>query len=169
MRLRAFFLYAPWLTSCVALAEGAREESAAHAPVILPPLEEAPAEPTAMAAPARAPARTASTLGQVPVAAGHAWTGQYACLAGAVDFRVRIEGTRGTNVQAVFELPAGRYEATGAYDPDSGALELQPTRWLAEAPGVAMVGLYGTISEDGALYEGRVTDPSCRWFTLRGE
>ena len=33
--------------------------------------------------------------------------------------------------------------------------------------GAAMPGLYGTVSDGGAVYEGRVTDPTCRWFALR--
>lgn len=151
----------PLVCACVALAGSAREESTAEPPVILPPL------PGPVEEPAPPPATTPTSLARVPVSAGHLWTGQYACLAGPVDLTVRVQATRGTSVQAVFEVPAGRYEAAGEYDPASGALELSPTRWLGPAGSAAMLGLYGTLSPDGALYEGRVTDPSCRWFTLR--
>lgn len=149
------------VAGCVAIAEGTREESAARAPVILPPMEEGLHD-----APLRTERRT-TTLSQVPVRPGHVWVGQYVCTGDPIGFRVRIERTEGTSVWAVVELPAGHYEASGQYDPDSGALELQPTEGQVPAAGVARIGLYGTIAEDGALYEGRVTDPSCRWFTLR--
>jgi hypothetical protein len=125
-------------------------------------------EPGQQPAPVRptTPARS-HTLSLVPMRAGDVWTGQYVCQQGATDLTVRLQGAQSTHVTAVFETAAGRWDAAGEYDPDSGALELQPTATVASAPGATMPGLYGTVSEGGALYEGRVTDPTCRWFSLR--
>lgn len=151
-------------SGCVALASGAREDSDARVPVILPP----PDAPTPLpAAPAPAPASGPGRVsrGALPVAAGQVWIGQYSCGVEPADVTVRLESVDGTRVRGVVERTAGRWAFEGTYDVPSGALELTPTRWLQEIPGASMVGLYGTVSAD--VYEGRVTDPTCRWFTLR--
>ena len=155
-------------SGCVALASGAREDSDARVPVILPP----PDAPTPLSGePERGPEpepgsgpRRASR-GALPVAAGQVWIGQYSCAGAPADVTIRFESVDGTRVRGVVERTAGRWAFEGSYDPPSGALELTPTRWLQEIPGASMVGLYGTVSDD--VYEGRVTDPTCRWFTLR--
>lgn len=156
-------LLAPVLAGCVALAGGAREESEARAPVVLPP------PPGPVEEPPPVSATTSTTLGQGATAVGTSWSGQYACLGDPVALTVRVEGAHGATVQVVVELPSGRYEASGELDPDSGALELTPTRWLepAQPPvGTSMLGLFGTLSPGGDVYEGRVTNPGCRWFSL---
>jgi len=165
VRLFAIALLSLLVSGCVALASDTREEPDPHVPVILPPLDETDvaSSPAPEAAPVSAPA-PAAAVG--PLRAGQEWAGQYVCMGAPADVTVRIESVQGANVQAVFELAAGRYGLSGQYDPASGALDLQPTQWLTQAPGVSLVGLYGTVSE-GAVYEGRVTDATCRWFSLR--
>lgn len=162
---RTICLVALLAPACAALATERREEPEANVPVILPPppgaVPEAP--PPATAAQSGAP----GARGTLPVAVGQTWTGQYACPPGPADVTVRIESVRGADVEAVFQLATGRYGLSGRYDPPSGALELVPTRWIEQSPSAPLVGLYGTVSPDGAVYEGRVTDPTCRWFTLR--
>ena len=161
MRTLAIVLLPLLATACVALASDTREESDPRVPVILPPLEGTEAAPSPPPSPAPAPSVAAG-----PLRAGQEWAGQYVCMGGPTEVTVRIERVQGTAVEAVFELSAGRYGLAGQYDPASGALELQPTGWLTEVPGVALVGLYGTVSSS-EVYEGRVTDPTCRWFSLR--
>jgi len=146
-------------TGCVALASESREDDDPRVPVMLPPVEESQPAPAPVAA-------RPTSVPRLPVQPGQQWSGQYVCMAGPTDVNVRIERVQGTTVDAVFELATGRYGLSGQYDPESGALDLQPTGWLTEAPGVPLVGLYGTVTSE-TVYEGRVTDAMCRWFSLR--
>lgn len=159
-RLR-LVLVALLVPACAALATERRDEPETDVPVILPPppgaVPEAPPPPTARQTSAAA----------VPFAAGQTWVGQYACPPGPADASVRIESVRGTEVAATFQLANGRYALEGRYDPASGALDLVPTRWLEQSPTAPLVGLYGTVSPDASVFEGRMTDPTCRWFSLR--
>jgi hypothetical protein len=146
-------------------------------------LVEAPmidAAAAARAAPATATSADGTRLRTVtadaPFDRGDRFAGHYVCAQGRTELTLVIEDLEGTEVSAIFEFdypggggthaPAsGSYRMHGSIDPRSGAVHLDPDRWIEQPDGYVMVGLIGQVSRTGSI-SGTVKGPGCSTFYL---
>ena len=111
-----------------------------------------------------------------PFDRGDRFAGHYVCAQGRTELTLVIEDLDGTEVSAIFEFdypggggthaPAsGSYRMHGSIDPRSGAVRLDPDRWIEQPDGYVMVGLVGQVSRTGSI-SGTVKGPGCSTFFL---
>ena len=111
-----------------------------------------------------------------PFDRGDRFAGHYVCAQGRTELTLVIEDLDGTEVSAIFEFdypggggthaPAsGSYRMHGSFDPRSGAVHLDPDRWVEQPDGYVMVGLVGQVSRTGSI-SGTVKGPGCSTFYL---
>lgn len=104
--------------------------------------------------------------------AGDHWIGRYLCAQGMTDLDLRIDAVNGSRIDATFVFShrpsgaAGSYTMRGAIGAD-GSLTLAPTSepWIARPPNYVAVGMSGVV--EGAMYRGRIDNPSCGAFNVR--
>ena len=107
-----------------------------------------------------------------PMNAGENWVGRYTCAQGTTDLDLRIDAVTGNTIDATFIFAhgpsgaAGSYKMRGDIAPD-GTLALAPGAWVARPANYGSVGMTGVVR--GAVYSGRIDNPSCSTFSVRRE
>jgi hypothetical protein len=107
-----------------------------------------------------------------PMNAGENWMGRYLCAQGPTDLDLRIDAVTGSTIDATFIFAhgpsgaAGSYKMRGTLAPD-GSLVLVPGPWVARPANYVSVGMSGVVR--GAVYAGRMDNPSCTTFSLTRE
>jgi hypothetical protein len=103
------------------------------------------------------------------------WEGNYVCAQGPTALTLRISPEPANQVIALFHfharpdnplVPEGCFEMAGAYQPETGQIDLSAGRWILEPPGFVTVDLSGTVSRDGSQMTGSVLGPGCTVFSL---
>jgi hypothetical protein len=101
------------------------------------------------------------------------WKGHYYCSQGKTNFELEFEVSNNKLIAYfIFNYSNrvhGEYTLTGEYNPDSRKLNLTPKKWIKKPSGYGMVGMSGYVSDDGTLYNGKISSPKCGKFELRKE
>ncbi len=124
---------------------------------------------TAHPAPPRPAPQRPTPRGACGLRAGDAFTGRYLCAQGVTDLALRVLSAQGASLRVEFVFnhapsrAAGRYTLTGSCE--GGRVALSPEAWVERPPGYIMVGMEGPAPRAGR-FDGRITHPSCGWFSL---
>jgi hypothetical protein len=103
------------------------------------------------------------------------WKGRYRCGQGLTGVTVTLHDKAADGPSGIFEfypipenpdIPSGSYTVHAAYDPATGALRLEPLRWISMPPGYELAAFDGVVESRGAEYRGRVEHPACADFSL---
>jgi|GEM_PF-3257362 len=101
------------------------------------------------------------------------WVGDYDCVQGNTDFKVRIMDVRGRAVRAVFEFlhapsgAKGSYVITGTFDADTRRVYFEPSSWIDQPDNYVMVPMTGEVSADHSLFAGKIDFQGCGAFRLK--
>jgi hypothetical protein len=152
------------------------------APYVIGPDEPAATEAPAPAAEAAAAAPPAREVEDRWIPSGYprinpfiekrTWVGEYDCVQGRTSLTLRVIDVRGKLVRAVFDFhhvpthAAGQYIVGGAFDEQTGNVELEPGPWMVQPDGYEAVGMKGRVSFDELRFTGRITSPGCGGFRL---
>ncbi len=114
---------------------------------------------------------TISVRAPLPASLGETWTGSYTCAQGLTALALEIEPAEAGRVRARFDfstypggapLPDGGFLLSGTLDPATGALSLDPDRWIQQPDeDWVMVAVRATIDARAGTASGRVLDPTC--------
>lgn len=103
---------------------------------------------------------------QTPLITGE-WEGRYICGQGVTALHLTIRKGAANAITATFsfgpvpenpEVPEGRYQMRGTYDPASRRMKLDGVKWIDEPAGYVMVGLDGHMTSSGQKISGHVPD-----------
>lgn len=103
------------------------------------------------------------------------WTGTYVCAQGLTGLTLTIADATPTSARALFHfyadprnprVPTGCFTMSGAYDPETGRLQLKGEDWLRRPGGYVLVNFDGEIDAEGRHFTGVVTRRGCGTFEL---
>lgn len=103
------------------------------------------------------------------------WVGTYVCAQGLTGLTLTIAEATPTSARALFHfyadprnprVPAGCFTMSGAYEPETGRLQLKGEDWLRRPGGYVVVGFDGEVDAEGKNFTGAVTLRSCGTFEL---
>lgn len=107
------------------------------------------------------------------------YEGHYVCPQGVTRLTLSLARRQAGKPDAVFfefgpttsypNIPAGEFTLSGTLDPDGSELVLDPSAWVDQPPGYAMVGLLGRSTDGGETFTGQVVAPSpgCTTFFVK--
>jgi len=102
------------------------------------------------------------------------WRGGYICGQGHTALALTITPRKDGTLSALFHfqaaannpgVPSGCFEMEGRFDPATGRVQLNQTRWILRPQDYVMVDLDGVLSGD--RLEGEVAGPWCTLFALQ--
>lgn len=112
----------------------------------------------------------------VPPPCTSVWRGTYLCPQGITALELSVSHDPETHeLTALFSfsadpsnpsVPSGCFTMSGAVDPTSEVIRLEPQEWVKWPPPYQSIGLEGRLSAHGTTFAGVITNEACDGFEL---
>jgi len=98
------------------------------------------------------------------------WKGYYVCSQGKTNLELEIINDN-NKLTAFFEFNStntikGKYSLIGLYNENQKKLTFEPLKWIQKPNDYSMVGLSGSLYNNGTVFKGKIQNSNCQEFYL---